>query len=66
MAWILDADQLERLIGATGSTRTETMFRAAGEAGLRRGEVAGLPWGDVALDERRLTVQRNVTGSGGP
>lgn len=57
---VLDRDQLARLFGATGSLRTETMLRAAGEAGLRRGEIAGLRWPDVDLVGRRIEVRRGV------
>jgi integrase len=36
------------------------MLRAAGEAGLRRGEVSGLRWPDVDLAARRLSVRRAI------
>jgi integrase len=54
-------DQLEALfdLGAR-DVRTETMFRAAGEAGLREGEVIGLRWPDVDLAARRLHLRRSV------
>lgn len=35
-------------------------MRAALEAGLRRGEIAGLTWPDVLLEERRLIVRQAV------
>jgi len=57
---VLDRDQLAELVAATGTTRTETMIRAAGEGALRRGEVAGLRWIDVDLAERRLNIRRNI------
>lgn len=57
---VLDATQLESLFAAAGSLRTETMLRVAGEAGLRRGEVAGLKWPDVDLPGRRLSVRRSI------
>jgi integrase len=57
---VLNADQLQRLFAAAGSLRTETMLRAAGEAGLRRGEVAGLKWPDVDLSWRRLSIRRSI------
>lgn len=57
---VLAADQLQRLFAAAGSLRTETMLRAAGEAGLRRGEVAGLKWPDVDLLGRRLSIRRSI------
>ena len=36
------------------------MIRAAGEAGLRRGEIAGLKWPDIDLIERRLAIRRSI------
>lgn len=57
---VLDADQMQRLFAAAGSLRTETMLRAAAEAGLRRGEVAGLRWPDVDLIGRRLSIRRSI------
>jgi len=32
----------------------------AGDAGLRQGEIMALEWGDIDLEERTLTVRRNV------
>lgn len=58
---VLDVDQYSRLIAACGTTRIETVIRAAAEAGLRRGEVIGLAWEDVDLPARRITVRRSVT-----
>ncbi len=57
---VLDAAQMARLFEVAGTTRTETMLRAAGEAGLRRGEIAGLKWEDVDLAARRLNVRRSI------
>lgn len=57
---VLDAEQLHKLFASAGSLRTETMIRAAGEAGLRRGEIAGLKWPDVDLIERRLAIRRSI------
>ena len=58
---VIDQAQLALLLthGAR-SLSAETMFRAAGEAGLRRGEVIGLKWPDVNLPARRLEVRRGV------
>ena len=36
------------------------IYRLAGLAGLRRGEVLGLTWGDVDLDNATVTVQRQL------
>lgn len=57
---VIDAEQMTSLFAAAGETRTETMLRAAGEAGLRRGEIAGLRWDDVDLASRRLHVRRSI------
>jgi len=57
---VLDAKQLRLLFAAAGALRTETMLRAAGEAGLRRGEIAGLRWPDVDLIGRRLLIRRSI------
>jgi len=58
---VLTAEQLRTLFtqGAR-SVRHETLLRAAGEAGLRRGEIIALRWSDVRLDERRLDVRRSI------
>jgi integrase len=58
---VLTPEQFRRLLsdGAT-SLRHETMFRAAGEAGLRRGEIIAVRWPDVRLDERRIEVRRSI------
>jgi integrase len=57
---VLDARQLQSLFASAGTLRTETMIRAAGEAGLRRGEIAGLKWPDIDLIERRLVIRRSI------
>jgi integrase len=58
---VLTEDELQRLLTAgSPSLRVETMLRAAGEAGLRRGELIGLRWPDVDAVARRLEVRRSV------
>jgi len=32
--------------------------------GIRRGELAGLHWGDIDFDERRLSVNRSIVSVG--
>jgi integrase len=50
---IVDHNGAARLIAACLSVKHKTIVRAALEAGLRRGEIAGLTWPDVRLEERR-------------
>lgn len=57
---VLGVDDLDRLVSSAGTIRTETMLRAIAEVGMRRGEVAGLRWGDVNLTARRLTIARQI------
>jgi integrase len=57
---VLDRPGAERLIAAAWDVRQETILRAALECGLRRGEVCGLAWPDVRLEERRLVVRQAV------
>jgi len=57
---VLGLDDLRRLFASAGTSRTEAMLRAAGEAGLRRGEIVGLRWPDVNIAARRLDVRRQV------
>jgi integrase len=57
---VLTREQLVSLVAASGTLRTETLIRAAGEAGLRRGELAGLRWPDVDLECRRLHIRRQI------
>jgi integrase len=57
---VLDREQLLLLFQRAGTLRTETMLRAAGEAGLRRAEIVGLKWADLDLASRRIEVRRQV------
>lgn len=57
---VVGIDQLRALFAAAGGARTETLLRAAGEVGMRRGEIIGLRWGDVDLAARRITIRRQV------
>ncbi|MDX6556564.1 MAG: hypothetical protein QOD86_2759 [Miltoncostaeaceae bacterium] len=58
---VLTGEQLFALVTVGARTlRAETMLRVAGEAGLRRGEVIGLRWSDVDLEERTIHVRRSV------
>lgn len=58
---VLDEEQLAVLFAASShKARLETLFRMAGEAGLRRGELLGLRWPDFDLAARRVTVARAI------
>ena len=58
---VLTEAQLAQLFAeGPGTLRIATMLRAAAEAGLRRGEIIGLRWGEVHVDERRIEVRRSV------
>ena len=57
---VVGLDDLAALFAAAGTARTETMLRAAGEAGLRRVEIIGLRWPDVDLAARHVELRRQV------
>jgi len=57
---VLSQAQIEQVIAAAGTLRTETIVRAAATAGLRRGEISGLKWSDVLLDQPVLSIRRQV------
>lgn len=58
---VLTLAQLRHLAdaGATGTSQA-AIIRAAGEAGLRRGELIGLRWTDLDFAARRINVRRSV------
>jgi integrase len=57
-----DFDAFERLVQAARKRSDEAYLAVllGGEAGLRRGEIAALEWGDVDLRKRQLCVQRSL------
>ncbi len=58
---VLTEAQLAQLFNdGPGTLRIATMLRAAAEGGLRRGEIIGLRWPDIRLEERRIEVRRSV------
>ena len=57
---VVGLDRLQEVFRAAGCARTETLLRAAGEVGMRRGEIIGLRWPDVGLTARRITIRRQV------
>jgi integrase len=61
---VLDRDQIAAMLAACKARRSQTLLRAAAETGMRRGELIGLRWDDVLLDERRIVVRRSVWQGG--
>lgn len=56
----LTQDQARQLLDAAKGSRVEALLVVALRLGLRRGELLGLQWGDVDLDERQLNVVRAI------
>jgi integrase len=50
--------ELTSFLTAIDGNRNEALFRLMAMTGLRRGEVVGLRWADVQLDQHRLTVNQ--------
>lgn len=61
----LDADTARALLTRTIGSRWHIAWSLALCLGLRRGELAGLRWGDVDLDKRLLTVSQQIQLIGG-
>jgi integrase len=55
---MLEAESLQRLIEAADRTPLGAMVHTALMSGLRFGELAGLRWGDVDLENRELHVRQ--------
>jgi integrase len=53
-----DVDQFWALLDLAAGHRLYPLMLLAGNAGLRRGELAGLKWEDINLDTGQLTVNR--------
>jgi integrase len=56
----LTAEEAGRLLAAAKGDRLEALYVLALTTGLRRGELLGLRWQDVDLDERVLYVRRSL------
>jgi integrase len=55
----------QRLLQAVQNTRWHPLYVLALLLGLRRGELLGLRWTDVDLDNETLTVRQNLVRAGG-
>src|SRR5215216_6101354 len=63
----LTPEQVKTLLEAARGDRLEALYVLAVHAGLRQGELLGLRWEDVDLDEGTLQVRRTLTtAKGGP
>lgn len=56
----LDPNGVAELLNAARGTELEAPIAVAIGTGLRRGELLGLRWGDIDLDQARLAVRRSV------
>ena len=59
---VLTAEQAQHLIAAAQGSRVEALLVLALTTGMRRGELLGLKWQDITLDEKKgsLQVQRSM------
>lgn len=61
----LSVDQVKALLRAVKNHRLYALYVVAATMGLRRGELLGLRWVDLDLDEGTLRVEKTVQRSGG-
>lgn len=59
------ADQLTQFLAAIGHLRLYPALHLAATTGMRRGEIAGLRWGDWHRDTHRLSIARSRQVVGG-
>ncbi|GHJ12685.1 tyrosine-type recombinase/integrase [Micromonospora sp. AKA38] len=56
----LSVDQVRKILAASAGHRLHALYVVAATMGLRRGELVGLRWSDVDLDDGTLRVQQTV------
>ncbi|MBQ1054210.1 site-specific integrase [Micromonospora sp. C32] len=56
----LSVDQVRKILAASSGHRLHALYVVAATMGLRRGELVGLRWSDVDLDQGTLRVQQTV------
>jgi integrase len=61
----LTAEEARRFLDAAKGERLEALYTLALFSGLRRGEILGLRWSDVDLEERALRVNQAIQRVGG-
>jgi len=57
----LDTEEVRRLLDAAYGDRLEALYVLAVTTGMRRGELLGLKWSDVDLENGRLSIGRALT-----
>jgi integrase len=62
----LTGTEVELLLGAARTPRSRTLILVAVEAGLRKGELLGLRFGDLDLPGQRIRVSRQIVQERGP
>jgi integrase len=61
----LSVDQVRRLLAAAEGHRLYALYVVAATLGLRRGELLGLRWADLDLDNGTVTITQTVQRAGG-
>ena len=57
----LSAEEARRLLEAAKGDRLEALYVIAVTTGMRRGELLGLKWSDIDLENSRLSIRRTLT-----
>jgi len=60
----LDPLQVAALLEAASGSRSKALYIVAIHTGLRRGEILGLKWSDVDLEQGKLSVKRSLDVDG--
>jgi integrase len=60
----LSAKEARRLLDAAKDDKFEALYVLAVTTGMRRGELLGLKWSDVDLENTRLSIRRTLTRNG--
>jgi integrase len=57
----LSAEETRKLLEAANGDKLEALYVLAVTTGMRRGELLGLKWSDVDLENSRLSIRRTLT-----
>jgi integrase len=61
----LSAHEARKLLEAARGDRMEALYVLAVHTGMRRGELLGLKWADVDLENSRVSIRRTLTRADG-